>query len=180
MSSENPSGADNQQETRLAAIDPGWIVGFTDGEGCFSVSLIRNDLAWHGWQIQPTFQVSQHRDHRTVLVELRDFFGCGRVRTKSPTSEVDVFSVYSTIQLVERVIPFFEKNQLRVKRDDFEKFTDITRSVRARSHRRPEEFNRLVNIAYSMNARGKQRKRPVEVILLGSSETAREALLEME
>ena len=33
MSSDNPSGADNQQE-RLFTI--GWLVGFVDGEGCFS------------------------------------------------------------------------------------------------------------------------------------------------
>ena len=45
MDSENPIGADNQQETRLGALDPGWVVGFVDGEGCFSVSIHRNELA---------------------------------------------------------------------------------------------------------------------------------------
>jgi hypothetical protein len=38
-SSENPIGADNQQER------PGveqWVVGFVDGEGCFSISVVRN------------------------------------------------------------------------------------------------------------------------------------------
>ena len=37
--SENPSGADNQQERLKFSW---WIVGFTDGEGCFSVSIFRN------------------------------------------------------------------------------------------------------------------------------------------
>ena len=39
MGSDNPSGADNQQER------PGfeeWVVGFVDGEGCFSISVVRN------------------------------------------------------------------------------------------------------------------------------------------
>ena len=121
--------------------------------------------------------VSTHTDNRSVLKELQEFFGCGRVRSKGPKSDVDVFSVYSTIQLLERVIPFFEENELRVKRDDFEKFSCIVRGIRARNHRGAEEFDRLVTIAYSMNSRGKQRKRPIEEILLGSSETAREALL---
>ena len=51
--SENPIGADNQQETELAEIDPWWVVGFVDGEGCFSVSIHRNDLAkpTNGWHI---------------------------------------------------------------------------------------------------------------------------------
>lgn len=36
--SENASRADNQQE-RL--IEIGWLVGFTDGEGCFSLGVVR-------------------------------------------------------------------------------------------------------------------------------------------
>jgi hypothetical protein len=177
MSSDNPFGADNQQETRSDALDPEWIVGFTDGEGCFSVSIHCNDLArpTNGWHVQPTFQVSQHRDHSMVLHELRSFFGCGSVRNKGKRSTVEVYVVHSTIQLVERVIPFFEEHELRIKHDDFEKFADIVRSIRSRAHHRPEEFDRIVRLAYSMNARGKQRKRPIDDILLGSSETVREA-----
>ena len=89
MSSDNPIGADNQQETRSKALDPGWIVGFTDGEGCFSVSIHRNDFArpTRGWHVQPTFQVSQHADHSGVLHDLRECFSCGSVRRKSPRSK---------------------------------------------------------------------------------------------
>ena len=36
--SENSSAADNQQE-RLVKI--GWITGFVDGEGCFSIHVVR-------------------------------------------------------------------------------------------------------------------------------------------
>ena len=179
MSSENLFGADNQQETRLTALDPEWIVGFTDGEGCFSVSIHRNDLARKtgGWHIQPTFQISQHRDHNQILYLLSEFFGCGKVRKKGRESRVEVYVVHSTIQLLERIIPFFEQYELRVKRDDFEKFADIVRSIRARKHHVREEFERLVTLAYAMNARGKQRKRSIEDILLGSSETVREVPL---
>jgi hypothetical protein len=179
MSSDNPIGADDQQETRSKALDPGWVVGFTDGEGCFSVSIHRNDLArpTRGWHVQPTFQVSQHADHSAVLHQLREFFSCGSVRRKGPKSSVEVYVVHSTIQLVERVIPFFEEHELRIKRDDFSKFADIVRTIRARGHHRPEEFDRIVALAYSMNARGKQRKRSIETILLGSSETVREVPL---
>ena len=88
--------------------------------------------------------------------------------------------VHSTIELEERIIPFFEEHELRVKRDDFEKFADIVRSIRTRRHHDREEFERLVQLAYAMNARGKQRKRPIDQILLGSSETVREALLRDE
>jgi len=117
MDSENPIGADNQQETNFAALDPGWVVGFTDGEGCFSVSLHRNALGVKtgGWQIQPTFQVPQHSDHDDVLQALKAFFQRGNVRSKGAGSLVNVFVAHSTVQLVERVIPFFKQHELRVK-----------------------------------------------------------------
>jgi hypothetical protein len=38
MGSENPGGAENQQE-RL--IRTGWVIGFVDGEGCFSIGFVR-------------------------------------------------------------------------------------------------------------------------------------------
>jgi hypothetical protein len=183
MGSENPIGADDQQETeRTVELAPWWVVGFVDGEGCFSVSLHRNELATstRGWHIQPTFQVSQHCDNRGVLLELRDFFGAGTVRSKGPRTPVHVYVVHSTKELMRTVIPFFEGHPLRVKREDFEIFARITRAIRSRSHHRPEVFDELVRLAYSMNARGKQRKRPIEEILSGSSETVRQAPLSSE
>jgi hypothetical protein len=179
MGSDNPSGAENQQETKLAMVDPWWVVGFVDGEGCFSVSIHRNSLATptNGWQIQPSFHVSQHMDAAHSLEALKVFFGCGAIRRKAPANPVLVYSVHSTIQLMDRVIPFFETHPLLVKREDFAKFATITRSVRIRSHHRPEVFAEIVTLAYGMNSRGKQRKRSMQEILEGSSETAREAPL---
>lgn len=143
------------------------------------MSIHRNDLArpTNGWHIQPTFQVSQHRHHREVLESIQCFFGAGSVRSKGPASAVDVFVIHSTRQLLETVIPFFEQHPLRVKRRDFEIFARIVRDVRSRSHHRPEVFKELVQFAYSMNENGKQRKRPIDVILSGSSETVRQARL---
>ncbi len=178
MSSENPIGADNQQETKLRALDPLWVVGFVDGEGCFSVSIHRNELArpTGGWQVQPTVQVSQHRDHRNILEGLVLFFDYGKVRSKGSRSHVDVYVVHSTIQILERIVPFLEVNELRVKCGDFESFAFIVRAIRTGSHHRPDGFEEVVRRAYSMNARGKQRKGPIESIL-GSSETVREVPL---
>jgi len=174
--SDNPIGAGNQQETELAEIDPWWVVGFVDGEGCFSVSIHRNDLAkpTNGWHIQPSFQVSQHEDHVDVLEHLVRFFGCGTVRRKTKTNPVMVYTVHSTIQLLERVIPVFEQHPLRVKRDDFERFSFIVKAVRERRHHSPDVFREVVLRAYSMNANGKQRKRPIDEIISGASETARQ------
>ena len=56
MPSKKVASADDQQE-RLKFI--GWVVGYIDGEGCFSVSLFRNKTTKFGWQVFPEFVVTQ-------------------------------------------------------------------------------------------------------------------------
>src|SRR4051812_27166011 len=142
MGSENPSGADNQQETvrSMLDFDPWWVVGFVDGEGCFSVSIHRNgnSKSTGGWQVHPVFHVYQHREHGDVLEQLVVMFGCGRIRAKGPSSSVSTYAVDSLADLHERVIPFFEQHQLIVKRDDFTKFAEIVRAMLRKEHLRPE------------------------------------------
>ena len=179
MGSENPSGADNQQETAVpgSVLEPQWVVGFVDGEGCFSVSVHRSvAMRRHrGWQLQPTFHVYQHADHRMVLEELVTVFGCGRIRSKGPGSSVLAYAVEALGDLHDSVLPFFRRFPPRIKRADFEAFADIVSAMRRKEHLTEPGFERIVRVAYGMNARGKQRTRSLEEVLAGSSETAREA-----
>ncbi len=138
MSSENPTGADNQQETASSCnvLDPNWMVGFADGEGCFCVSVHRSSMMHRhgGWQLQPVFHIYQHNDHREVLEAMVPFFGCGRIRPKGPKSSVLTFAVDSLRNLEAAILPFFEKHPLLVKRNDFEAFAAIVRSMRMKEH----------------------------------------------
>ena len=181
MSSENPTSADDQQETPrfTLELDPLWVVGFVDGEGCFSVSVHRNAMcrSTGGWQLHPVFHAYQHERHRAVLEGLVTFFGCGRITPKGPKSRVLTYAVEGLTRLEERVLPFFEQHPLVVKADDFRVFATIVRSMRRKEHLDAGGFERLVRLAYGMNANGKLRARTIDEILRGSSETARQARL---
>ena len=176
VDSENPSGADNQQETASPRIelDPHWITGFVDGEGCFSVSIHKNPLATksRGWQVHPVFHVYQHESYRAVLEALVRHFGVGNLRPKGPNSSVLTYAVDSLLRLEQAIIPFFERYPLVVKARDFATFADIIRRMRRREHWTDDGFERIVRLAYTMNMYGKQRARTLEQILAGSSETA--------
>ena len=80
------------------------------------------------------------------------FFGCGRIRPKGPKSSVLTFAVDSLRNLETVILPFFEKYPLVVKRKDFEAFAAIVRSMRLKEHLTSEGFERLVRLAYGMNA----------------------------
>jgi hypothetical protein len=178
MQGDNPSGADNQQGRPQDSLSPDYVAGFVDGEGCFCVSIYRHPTVRYGsrFQIAPCFQAYQERSNVVILERLKEFFGCGTITSKGPNSSVMTYSVYSRKDLMRVVIPFFEQHPLiSRKNDDFLKFRDIVMAMERKTHRTPEGFRMVVETAFSMNQRGKQRKYVLEEVLAEPSETERRA-----
>jgi hypothetical protein len=148
------SGADNQQE-RL----DGYISGYVDGEGCFAVAINRNPTCRTGFQLVPEFHVSQNGDRSQVLGLIQERFGgCGYIKPNGRKERVLVYVVRRRRDLIERVIPFFERSPLMSsKREDFEKFAAIVRSMALGDHRTASGFSRLLDEALSMNGEGRFR-----------------------
>ena len=161
MSSENPSGADNQQE-RLTTI--GWLVGFVDGEGCFSAPVFRQRSMSLGWQVQPAFAVVQGASSRDVLEEMVTFFGCGNVyinrRHDNHREDLCRYYVSRFGDLRDVIVPFFQENPLRTaKRDNFAKFAKIIELMDRRRHLTVPGLIEIAEIAQTMNHR-----KPSEVL----------------
>ena len=178
MSSENPTGADDQQGRSRGSLTPDYVSGFIDGEGCFSVSIHPHPTVRYGtrWLIAPCFQAYQHRYNVEILESLRDFFGCGRITAKGPKSDVLTYSVYRRRDLMSAIIPFFEQYPLLSrKHEDFIKFREIVLMMQQGLHRTDEGFCHIVKVAFTMNQRGKQRRYRLEDVLAKPSETVRRA-----
>jgi LAGLIDADG DNA endonuclease family protein len=180
MVGDNPSGGDNQQGRLRGSLTPDYIAGFIDGEGCFCVSVHPHPSVERRerWLIAPCFQAYQHRDNVEILEKIRDYFGCGRISAKGPNSSVMTYSVYRRQHLVSVILPFFERYPLRSKKhQDFEKFAEVVRMMQSNAHRTDTGFKRIIELAFSMNQRGKQRHYRVEEVLAEPSETVRRASL---
>ena len=156
-SSDNASGAVNQQE-RLES----YIAGFVDGEGCFHVAIQRNPSTRSGWQLVPEFRISQDIARAEILDLARRLIGCGVLRENHHGSKNDhtyVLVVRRRQDLLERVIPFFERNPLlSCKQDEFVTFAFIVRAMAEGAHLAPEGFERLAARALQMNGGGRYRR----------------------
>lgn len=141
-----------------------YLAGFADGEGTFSVAIIRHPMQRLGWMINPVFQVYQHEKHREILELFREYFGTGNVYRKSGIHPVLTFSIDSRKSLLERVLPFFKRYPLVVKRDEFFRFSEIVRAMELKEHWTIPGFKRLVALAYAMNQQGKGRKYTLQEI----------------
>ena len=141
-----------------------YLAGFVDGEGSFSVAVIRHPMQKFGWMINPCFQVYQHKKHREVLELCKYVFKSGAIYRKSGIHPVLNYSINSQKDIKERVIPFFDRYPLVTKKENYEKFRYIVNAMEHKQHLKPKGFCELVDIAYSMNQQGKGRKRTKEEI----------------
>ncbi len=160
-------GADHQQE-RLTV---GWIVGFVDGEGCFSITVQRNPTTRFGWQVFPEFVVTQGAKSLPALESLQQFFQCGNIfinrRSDNHREPLYRYCVRAVTDLQTKIIPFFRQYPLRTaKREDFAKFVQVVELVAGRKHLDEEGLRAIAAIAQTMN-----RQKPAR--LLSSSETIR-------
>jgi LAGLIDADG endonuclease len=177
MNSDNPSGGDDQQGRPRCSLTPDYVAGFIDGEGCFSVSVHPHPSVRHPkrWLLGPCFQAYQHRDNVGILEALHEFFGCGRISAKGPKSSVMTCSVYRRRDLESVIVPFFEARPLiSRKQEDFLKFAEIVRMMQRKEHQTCGGFRRIVELAFSMNQHGKQRRYSFEEVMAEPSETVRQ------
>lgn len=151
-------GADNQQE-RLKIAN--WICGFVDGEGCFSVSVIKNKTTKFGNQIFPEFVVTQGAKSLTALEEIKNFFGCGKIfinkRYDNHNEHLYRYCVRSLEDLKNRIIPFFLVNQLRTfKKNDFLIFKKAIDMMSSKKHLTQNGRKIILRLISKMNRRKKR------------------------
>ncbi|OGZ05377.1 MAG: hypothetical protein A2845_00090 [Candidatus Lloydbacteria bacterium RIFCSPHIGHO2_01_FULL_49_22] len=153
MPRKNACSADNQQE-RLKTI--GWIVGYVDGEGCFSVSLFKNKTTRFGWQVFPEFVVTQGEKSKKSLVILKNFFNCGKIyvnkRQDNHNENIYRYCVRSRKELTEIIIPFFRANNPRTaKNRDFNLFAKIVDMMSRNVHSKRSGMTKIAKTIEKMN-----------------------------
>ena len=72
--------SNNKHKIDDLQIHPWFITGFSDGEGCFSCSVLKSSSYKFGWEVQPIFQIKLHiRDYPLLLRIQRSLGGIGTV-----------------------------------------------------------------------------------------------------
>lgn len=169
---------DNQQE-RL--VSPDWIVGFTDGEGCFSVGFVKQpDIPdpkrpfgrrkgyRAGYQVSVEYTVMQGERSRFILQKLRNFFGIGNTyvnrRHDNHKGNLYRYSVSRRAELRDIIIPFFKRHPLQTtKHKDFENFVRVVELMERGAHKTKSGVARIARVAQQMN-HGKSRESLIRIL----------------
>ena len=139
-----------------------YLAGFVDAEGCFSVSIKKQSSARFGYVIDPVFHVVQSKKDKVILEVLKKVINAGRIERKHRQDELQ-FIIDNRRQLREKLIPFFEKYRLIVKREEFELFKEIVERLEKKEHWRIEGFKALLSLTYKLTRQ--KRKRSFEEVM---------------
>ena len=163
-------GADNPQER----LDGLWITGFTDGEGCFHVSINKIPKMSLGWQVLPEFRIVQHEKDELVLHKIKNYFGFGdvKINRKDHHGTRKEFRVRG-LENLNKLIKFFKKYSLNTsKAKDFKIFSEIIQLMNNKEHLTKEGLDKIAKLISEMNRKPKPK-------YLESSETIRQTQINL-
>jgi hypothetical protein len=137
-------------------LDPWYVTGLADGEGCFCVSFAIRAKLRVGLEVRPSFSLSLNERDRNLLGGLQAFFGCGWIR-ESKSDRTYKYEVRSIGDLSTAILPHFERFPLRgCKAESCAGFRRVCEMIEQGDHLQRNGMCEIVNIAYQINL-GKRR-----------------------
>lgn len=154
----------NTLALELAMDVHSYISGYVDGEGCFCVSFVPSKRHRFGWEVRPSFSVSQNGDRAELLCEIQELWDCGHIRPDRSDKTLK-YEVRCISDLLEKVIPHFRQYPLRSsKQDDVEIFDSVCCLIGDRRHLEIEGLTEIVHLAMRMNPSGKRKYSGSEIL----------------
>jgi hypothetical protein len=141
-----------------------YLSGFTDGEGCFSVSFNLRSKFSTGIEVRPSFSISQHKRNLKFLNEIREYFKVGGIRYSKKDNNYK-YEVRSVKDLTNKVIPHFEKYPLKSnKLADFLIFKEVCNLIITSKHLNKKYLEIIIRKSYKMNESGKRKYKEEELL----------------
>jgi LAGLIDADG endonuclease len=132
-------------------LNPDFVTGLTDAEGCFSVVRKKDNRAKFKINVGLRFQIKMLGNETELLNMVKLFFGCG-VLYYSKDGFVS-FAVQDFSSIKNKVIPHFLEYPLRgTKYLDFLSFKEAFEIINKKEHLFEEGINKFYIISKSMNS----------------------------
>jgi LAGLIDADG endonuclease len=136
-----------------------YIVGITDGEGCFYVNLGKSSAYKAGWRVQMHFHLKLQAGDLELLEKVRNTLNCGNVyfqkEQRKNHTQCYRYSVSAWKDIESILIPFFQKHPLQSvsKSKNFAIFCQIANLVHQDKHLTTEGIEMIRTLKHSMNKR---------------------------
>ncbi len=134
-----------------------YIVGLTDGEGCFYINVRPPRSTGRNW-VETHFYIKVRIEDQPMLEAVKTTLGCGAIYYQKETRPNHTpccrYEVNNRKDLRENVIPLFTNHPLQsLKRNDFAIFKQVCEMIDKEEHLTPEGFQKIVSMKSKMNYR---------------------------
>lgn len=133
----------------LISLDTCWQLGFTEAEGCFTISFLRNSKAF-----RTRFVLTQKgKDHLLVFSELIKLFGVGVIRGHSAKNDIYDYIVSGQSNVIA-IYDYFDKyidHFLGTKKDSYLKFKNLNNRIANKEHQNPDCRKSMIVEATAIN-----------------------------
>lgn len=139
----------NLKKSNSYYLNPYYITGFVDAEGCFTTSIFKDSRMLLKWQVKPIFKITVHNKDINILEALQRTWGIGKIYKHS-----DNASVYrvSSLKNLRIIINHFDKYPLLTQKSaDYLLFKQSVHLIENKSHLTMEGLLKLVSIKASLN-----------------------------
>lgn len=145
------SNLNNNSNKLIKQLEPWFVSGFADAEGCFLVLIRKSPKNKLGWQIETNFTINLHARDLDLLKLVQTYFG-GVGRIGKERNGCCDFVIGSLDQIVTKVIPHFDKYPLKTnKYSDYIFFKEVVSMMQRGEHLTVEGLQKIVNIRASLN-----------------------------
>ena len=132
-------------------LDPNFVTGLTEAEGCFSIVKSRDTRAKFGMTVSLRFKITMLINETVLLKKVHDFFGVGTISINEKYGTVD-YLVRDKISL-KVIKDHFIKYPLRgSKHLDFIDFKQALELIEQNLHRSEEGIKLLISLSECMNS----------------------------
>lgn len=135
--------------TLESKLDPFYVTGFTDGEGSFMLTILRDKKYKTGWRVSCKFSISLHKKDLALLDKIKHFFNTGSVFYLA--KDASQYCVES-LKGLENIIAHFDKYPLKTKKQaDYQLFKLAYSLIKNKDHVTNDGLLKLVALKASIN-----------------------------
>lgn len=96
----------------MTKLNPWWVTGYTDAEGCFLLNIFKNKNVARGYSAKLIYQITAHHSDHDIMHALKAFFNnVGHIEYTSDNKYVS-YRVYTNKDIVQTILPHFESYPL--------------------------------------------------------------------
>ena len=135
-------------------IDPNWLIGFTDGEGCFNIHITSSKTHVIGVQVKVRFILTQHSRDIDLMQKLVQILGCGGLSQYSGEKPAINLVVSKFADINTKIISLIKKYPLQSsKRLEFGDFCLVVEQMINKAQLTKEGLEKIKEIKARMNTR---------------------------